>query len=128
MPVHGRVAWTHWKGIDPTQMCQTLVDKVAPSRQLRAITNPDLLVLFEDWFEELESDFVMVKADVTKVGGPLHERLMREHAVKGVPTIVFLDGNGGEQPYRERISWPCREKQGLWTLNRSPKPDSTVLR
>jgi hypothetical protein len=44
------------EGVDPTQMCQTLVDKVAQSRQLMAITDPDLLVLFEDWFEELEDE------------------------------------------------------------------------
>jgi len=43
-------------GVDPTQMCQTLVDKVAQSKQLMAITDPDLLVLFEDWFEELEDE------------------------------------------------------------------------
>lgn len=46
------------EGIDPTQMCQSLVDKVAQSRQLMAITDPDLLVLFEDWFEELEEEIV----------------------------------------------------------------------
>jgi hypothetical protein len=44
------------EGVDPTQMCQSLVDKVAQSKQLRAITDPDLLVLFEDWLEELEDE------------------------------------------------------------------------
>lgn len=44
------------EGVDPTQMCQTLVDKVAQSKQLMAITDPDLLVLFEDWIEELEDE------------------------------------------------------------------------
>ena len=44
------------EGVDPTQMCQSLVDKVAQSRQLTAITDPELLVLFEDWFEELEQE------------------------------------------------------------------------
>ena len=44
------------EGVDPTQMCQSLVDKVAQSKQLRAITDPELLVLFEDWFEELEEE------------------------------------------------------------------------
>lgn len=39
-------------------MCQTLVEKVAQSKQLMAITEPDLLVLFEDWFEELEAEIV----------------------------------------------------------------------
>ena len=46
------------EGVDPTQMCQTLVDKVAQSKQLMAITDPDLLGLFDDWFEELEEEIV----------------------------------------------------------------------
>jgi hypothetical protein len=46
------------EGVDPTQMCQRLVDKVAQSRQLMAMTDPDLLVLFEDWFEELEAEII----------------------------------------------------------------------
>jgi hypothetical protein len=46
------------EGVDPTQMCQILVDKVAQSKQLLAITDPDLLVLFEDWFEELEEEII----------------------------------------------------------------------
>ncbi len=37
-------------------MCQTLVERVARSRQLSAIADPELLVLFEDWFEELEDE------------------------------------------------------------------------
>jgi hypothetical protein len=46
------------EGVDPTHMCQRLVDKVAQSKQLMAMTDPDLLVLFEDWFEELEEEIV----------------------------------------------------------------------
>ncbi|PKN23105.1 MAG: hypothetical protein CVU68_02300 [Deltaproteobacteria bacterium HGW-Deltaproteobacteria-3] len=37
-------------------MCQSLVDKVARSKQLRSVTDPELLVLFEDWLEELEAE------------------------------------------------------------------------
>ncbi len=44
------------EGVDPTKMCQSLVDKVARSRQLRSVTDPALLVLFEDWLEELEGE------------------------------------------------------------------------
>ena len=44
------------EGVDPTKMCQSLVDKVARSRQLRSVTEPELLVLFEDWLEELEEE------------------------------------------------------------------------
>ena len=46
------------EGVDPTQMCQSLVDKVAQSKQLTAITNPEILILFEDWLEELEQEVV----------------------------------------------------------------------
>jgi predicted nucleic acid-binding protein len=46
------------EGVDPTQMCQSLVEKVAQSKQLMSITDPDVLVLFEDWLEELEAEVV----------------------------------------------------------------------
>jgi hypothetical protein len=55
------------EGVDPTQMCQRLVDKVAQSKQLMAITDPDLLVLFEDWLEELEEEVI----GLDKACGPL---------------------------------------------------------
>jgi hypothetical protein len=48
-------------------MCQRLVDKVAQSKQLMAITDPDLLVLFEDWLEELEEEVIALG----KAYGPL---------------------------------------------------------
>jgi hypothetical protein len=48
------------EGVDPTQMCQRLVDKVARSEQLLAIADPELLALFEDWLEELESEALAV--------------------------------------------------------------------
>lgn len=44
------------EGVDPTKMCQSLVDKVAQSKQLRSVTDPELLVLFEDWLGELENE------------------------------------------------------------------------
>jgi predicted HTH transcriptional regulator len=62
------------EGVDPTQMCQTLVDKVAQSKQLMAITDPDLLVLFEDWFEELEEEVI----SLVKKYGPMSARELAE--------------------------------------------------
>jgi hypothetical protein len=44
------------EGVDPTQMCQSLVHKVAQSRQLMAVADPAVLVLFETWLEELEEE------------------------------------------------------------------------
>lgn len=58
------------EGVDPTQMCQRLVDKVARSEQLMAIADPDLLVLFEDWLEELESEATAL----IETHGPLDDR------------------------------------------------------
>jgi thiol:disulfide interchange protein DsbD len=63
-----------------------------PCRELEEVTFHDASVV-----KQAESDFVMVKVDVTKGGNPLHERLLQEYSVKGVPTIVFLDTNGKER-------------------------------
>ena len=46
------------EGVDPTKMCQSLVEKVAQSRQLSAVAAPEVLVLFESWLEELESEVI----------------------------------------------------------------------
>jgi hypothetical protein len=62
------------EGVDPTQMCQSLVDKVAQSRQLMAIADPDLLVLFEDWLEELEAEV----RTLLKARGPLDEKVLAD--------------------------------------------------
>lgn len=40
---------------------------------------------------------VMVKVDLTRGGNPLYDRLVREHEVKGVPTVIFLGRNGEER-------------------------------
>lgn len=37
-------------------MCQSLVEKVASSRQLMAVSHPEILVLFENWLEEIEDE------------------------------------------------------------------------
>ena len=55
-------------------MCQSLVDKVAQSKQLMAITDPDLLVLFEDWFEELEEEVI----SLVKRYGPMSAKELAE--------------------------------------------------
>ncbi|PIU31052.1 MAG: cytochrome C biogenesis protein, partial [Syntrophobacteraceae bacterium CG07_land_8_20_14_0_80_61_8] len=47
--------------------------------------------------KQAENDFVMVKVDVTTGGNPVHERLLQQYEVKGVPTIVFLDTGGNER-------------------------------
>lgn len=44
------------EGVDPTEMCESLVHKVGRSRQLEAVADPALLPLFEDWLDELERE------------------------------------------------------------------------
>lgn len=46
------------EGVDPTKMCQSLVEKVARSRQLLAVADSEVLVLFESWLEELEGEVI----------------------------------------------------------------------
>lgn len=36
------------------------MNKVAQSRQLQSVADPDVLVLFEDWLEELETEVVAI--------------------------------------------------------------------
>jgi hypothetical protein len=47
------------EGVDPKQMCQSLVNKVAQSEQLMAVADPEVLVLFEDWLEEMEEQVII---------------------------------------------------------------------
>lgn len=63
-----------------------------PCRELEEVTFHDPSVV-----KLAESDFIMVKVDVTKGGNPVHERLLQQYEVKGVPTIVFLDPKGKER-------------------------------
>jgi len=62
-----------------------------PCRELEDITfhHPDVVKL-------ADRDFVMVKVDLTQKGNPLHTRLLSQYGIKGVPTLVFLDGQGNE--------------------------------
>jgi thiol:disulfide interchange protein DsbD len=63
----------------------------SPCRELDEITfhNPDVVKL-------ADQNFVMVKVDLTQKGNPVHERLLGQYGVKGVPTVVFLDERGNE--------------------------------
>jgi thiol:disulfide interchange protein DsbD len=63
----------------------------SPCRELDEITfhNPEVV-------KRAGQDFVMLKVDLTQKGNPVHTRLLGEYGVKGVPTVVFLDGRGNE--------------------------------
>ena len=63
----------------------------SPCRELDEITfhHPDVVKL-------AKQNFVMVKVDLTQKGNPVHQRLLSQYAIKGVPTVIFLDGQGNE--------------------------------
>jgi hypothetical protein len=48
------------EGVDPKAMCQGLMEKISQSEQLRSVADPEILMLFEDWLEELEDEVVGV--------------------------------------------------------------------
>jgi hypothetical protein len=63
------------EGVDPTAMCRSLVEKISQSEQLRSVADPEILVLFEDWLEELENETVTM---LERGGPPTPEHLARE--------------------------------------------------
>jgi thiol:disulfide interchange protein DsbD len=62
-----------------------------PCRELEDITFRDPQVV-----KQAQDDFVMIKVDLTTKETPLHERLVAQYVIKGVPTVVFFDGRGRE--------------------------------
>jgi hypothetical protein len=90
------------EGVDPTQMCQRLVDKVAQSKQLMAITDPDLLVLFEDWLEELEEEVIAIG----KTSPPLDAKMLVQKTGLSMRGATFLLSKLD----RERKLYPQHDK------------------
>jgi hypothetical protein len=48
------------EGIDPVRMCRMLMGKMAESEQLKSEADPGILVLFQDWLEQLEEEAMKV--------------------------------------------------------------------
>ena len=63
----------------------------SPCRELDDLTFHDGTVV-----GRTAKDFTMIKVDLTRKGDPIHEKLLNEYQIKGVPTIVFLDRKGQE--------------------------------
>lgn len=88
------------EGVDPTQMCQSLVDKVAQSKQLAAITDPELLMLFEDWLEELEAEVLTI----LKTQGSLEEKALAEElglSRRGATFLLSKLKREGKLPFKD---------------------------
>ena len=63
----------------------------SPCRELDDITFHDDAVV-----DQIAKNFILIKVDLTLKGNPIHEKLLNEYNIKGVPTIVFLDKKGRE--------------------------------
>ncbi len=59
---------------------------MAQSKQLMAMTDPDLLVLFEDWLEELEEEIVWLVSE----HGPLDPAQLAEKTGLSLRGATFL--------------------------------------
>ncbi len=63
------------------------MNKVAQSRQLQSVADPDVLVLFEDWLEELEAEVVTI---VRKTGALEPRGLGKKIGVSEAGASFFL--------------------------------------
>ncbi len=88
-------------------------DWCTPCRELEKTTfhHPGVL-------QQAENYFIMIKVDVTKGDDLVHERLLRQYGVKGVPTVVFLDALGKERSDLRLVDFLPPEPF-LGTMNRS---------
>ena len=106
-------------------------------REAMAQGKPTIIDFYADWctpcreLEEVtfhqadvvrlaERSFSMVKVDVTKGGNPYHEELLKNYAIKGVPTIVFLDAQGKERTDLRLVDYPPADRFLLHMRNISP--------
>jgi thiol:disulfide interchange protein DsbD len=67
-------------------------DWCSPCRELEETTFHDAVIV-----KQAKQDFIMIKVDLTHKGYPVHEHLLKEYKVKGVPTVVFLNRKGNER-------------------------------
>lgn len=67
-------------------------DWCAPCRELDKVTFHDPEIV-----KQAKKDFIMIKVDLTRKGNPVHEGLLLQYNVKGLPTVAFLDHEGQER-------------------------------
>ena len=83
---------TEAKKINKPVIIDFYADWCSPCRELEEITFHDAEIV-----KQAKQNFIMIKVDLTRKGNPVHEHLLKEYEVKGVPTVVFLNRKGNER-------------------------------
>ena len=68
-------------------MCQSLMEKMDQSEQLKSVAHPELLILFEDWLDELEQETIAI---VNRSGLKDPDHLARELGLSGSGTTFLV--------------------------------------
>ena len=63
------------------------MEKFSQSEQLRSVAHPEILALFEDWLEELESETVTI---IKRRGSLTPENLSRELGLSGSGAMFII--------------------------------------
>ena len=80
------------KTINKPVIIDFFADWCRPCRELEDITFHD-----RDVVKQAEAGFVMIKVDLTRKGNSDQTQLLSQYNVKGVPTVIFIDGHGIER-------------------------------
>ncbi len=74
------------EGVDPKDMCRGLLGKVARLEQLETVAEPDILILFEEWLEEIEDEIL----SLNRTAGPLSCDAVSKHLGLSQSCTKFL--------------------------------------
>ena len=92
-------------------------DWCAPCREFEEIVfhHPDIV-------RQGNANFTIIKVDVTRGGNPLHDQLLKQYEIKGVPTIVFLDSQGKERADLRLVDYLPPGKFLIYMSSAAKKP------